>query len=294
MKPRVLLTALCALGALAAAAPAVTAAPSADPLLDRRLPPTAVAPRPVVVDAEPARVTYSRQARSEWQLTSYDGAGNSMLLTHGPSGIALAVDYDDPADDRHASGISPDTGCGPMEGGFWGSTTPLLYPILDPETHVIEDVTVAMDGAEVRVRMSGGAYDLVSPGAGAEPLYMDAVFTVEDGRLRAHTSGLHYVLPSKTAPGTTVDLTLADGSRVSRTFTTATPTGREYLDDVRLVEVSDARYGDYSWTTDIERLQFDLNTNPLLDVFEIDADHALKDRGQRVVTNDFTFAAICG
>lgn len=111
-----------------------------------------------------------------------------------------------------------------MEGGFWGSTTPLLYPILDPERHVIEDLTVAMGGDEVRVRMSGGAYDLVSPGTGDDPLFTDAVFTVEDGQLRAHTSGLHYVLPSK------------------------------YLDDVRVVEVSDGRYGDFSWTTDIDRL----------------------------------------
>ncbi len=288
MKPRVLVSTLCALGVLAASAPAV-----ASPLLDRRIPPAAVLPRPVLVDAAPAEVTYSRQARSQWQLTRYDGAANSVLATHAPSGITVAIDYDDPADDRHAAGISPDTGCGPMEGRFWGSTTPLLYPILEPDTHVIEDVTVAMDSGELRVRMSGGAYDLVEPGAGDEPLFMDAVFTVEDGRLRAHTSGLHYVLPSKD-PATTVDLTLADGTRVSRTFTMATPTGHEYLDDVRLVEVTDARYGQFSWTTDIERLQFDLNTSPLLDVFEIDADHALKDLGQRVVTNDFTFAAACG
>ncbi|MBB5788382.1 hypothetical protein [Jiangella mangrovi] len=290
MKPRVTLITLCALGVVAATA--VTVPAEAGPL-DRRISPTAVAPRPIVVDAAPAQLTYSRQARSEWQLTEFDRAGNAILATHVPSGITLAIDYDDPSDDRHAAGIAPDTGCGPMEGQFWGSTTPLLYPILEPETHVIENVTVAMDGDEVRVRMVGGAYDLVEPGAGDEPLFMDAVFTVEDGQLRAHTSGLHYVLPSKDR-GTTVDLTLADGTRVSRTFTMASPTGREYLDDVRLVEVSDGRYGDFSWTTDIERLQFDLNTNPLLDVFEIDADHALKDRGQRVVTNDFTFAAHCG
>lgn len=282
-----MLVTLCAAGLLAATAPA-----DAGPL-DRRISPAAVAPRPIVVDAAPAELTYSRQARSEWQLTEFDRAGNSILATHVPSGITITIDYDDPADDRHAAGIAPDTGCGPMEGRFWGSATPLLYPILEPDTHLIEDVTVAMDGGEVRVRMVGGAYDLVSPGTGDEPLFMDATFAVEDGRLRAHTSGLHYVLPSKD-PATTVDLTLAGGSRVSRTFTMASPTGREYLDDVRLVEVSDGRYGDFSWTTDIERLQFDLNTNPLLDVFEIDADHALKDRGQRVVTNDLTFAATCG
>lgn len=286
MRPRALLITLCAVGALAAAAPAV-AGPQ-----ERELPPVAV-PEPLVVDTDPAQVTYAREARSDWRLTELDRAENSILVTHLPSRITIAVDYDGPAGDRHAAGISPDTGCGPMEGEFWGSVTPLLYPILDPAAHVIEDVLVELDGPELRVRMAGGAYDLVSPGAGAEPLFMDAVFTVEGRReLHARTTGLHYVLPSKD-PATTVDLTLADGSRVSRTFTMATPTGREYVDDVRLVEVSDGRYGDFSWTTDIERLQFDLNTSPLLDVFEIDADHTLKDRGQRVVTNDFTFATAC-
>ncbi|WP_213456751.1 hypothetical protein [Rhizomonospora bruguierae] len=274
------------IGAMAAAAPAV-AGPQ-----DRTLPPTAVVPKPVVVDTTPARVIYSRQARSAWQLTTFDRVGNSILATHIPSKITIAIDYDDPGDDRHASGISPDTGCGPMEGEFWGSVTPLLYPILEPDRHVIEEVTVAIDGGELRVRMSGGTYDMVSPGAGNEPLFMAAVITVENGRLRIRTEGLHYVLPSKD-PGTTVNLTLADGSQLSRTFTMTTPTGREYVNDVRVVQVADARYGNFSWTTDIERLQFDLNTNPLLDVFEIDADHTLKDRGQRVVTNDFTFASNC-
>jgi hypothetical protein len=287
MKSRATLAAVVALGATAFTVPAL-AGPQ-----DRALPPTAVVPRPVVVDADPAHVTYSRQARSQWQLTDFDRGENSILATHTPSGIMIAIDYDDPGDDRHAAGISPDTGCGPMEGEFWGSITPLFYPILEPDTQVIEDVSIAIDGTALRVRMSGGSYDMVSEGAGDEPLFMDAELTVEDGRLRAHTSGLHYVLPSKD-PGTTVDLTLADGSELSRTFTTGTPTGREYVDDVRVVEVADARYGDFSWTTDIERLQFDVNTSPLLDVFEIDADHTLKDLGQRIVTNDFTFASDCG
>lgn len=286
MTPRPVLITLSAVAALAVAAPAL-AGPQ-----DRALPPTAVVPEQVVLDLDPAQVTYSRQARSEWQLTSFDRTSNSALITHAPSGISLALDYDGTADDRHASGISPDTGCGLMEGEFWGSITPLLYPILEPGEHAIEDVTIAAEEGELRVMMAGGAYSMVDPGAGDEPLFMDATFTVEGGQLRAATSGLHYVMPSKD-PSTTVDLTLADGSHLSRTFTMGSPTGREYVDDVRLVEVADGRYGAYSWTTDIERLQFDVNSNALLDVFEIDSDHTLKDRGQRVVTNDFTFAADC-
>lgn len=298
MRTRALLTTLCTVAAVAAAAPAVAAVPSAAAAagagaLDRELPPSARVPKPLVVDTEPATVTYSRQARSQWRLTEFDRAANSIVATHLPSRITLAVDYDGPADDRHAAGVAPDTGCGPMEGEFWGSVTPLFYPILDPAAHVIEDVVVELDGPELRVRMAGGAYDLVAPGAGDEPLFMDATFTVEGRQgLRARTSGLHYVLPSKD-PATTVELTLADGSRVRRTFTMASPTGREYVDDVRRVDVSDGRYGDFSWTTDLERLQFDLNSGPLLDVFEIDTDHTLKDRGQRVVTNEFTFAPAC-
>lgn len=98
---------------------------------------------------------------------------------------------------------------------------------------------MVLDGPQLRVRMVGGAYDLVAPGAGDEALFMDAVFTVEGRReLHARTAGLHYVRPSEDLEAT-VDLTLTDGSQVSRTFTLATPTGREYVDAVRRVDVSD-------------------------------------------------------
>jgi hypothetical protein len=40
--------------------------------------------------------------------------------------------------------------------------------------------------------------------------------------------------------------------------------------------------------------KIDINANPLLDVFELDSDHAFKDLGQKVVTTKLGFAPACG
>lgn len=276
---------LAALG-LSLAAPAATAAPG-----ERvAIPPTAVVPHAVTIDTDPATLTYSRQARSPWQL-EIDRAGNSMIARH-EAGASVHIDYDDQLDDRRFPGIAPDTGCGVMEGEFWGSLVPLLYPILDPAEHQIEDVIVEARRDGLRVRMSGGSYEILKPGGGSEPFFMDATFTVDNGQLRASTSGLHYIMPSKD-PRTDVRITTADGTMLDRTYTMASRTGREYINDVRRVEVADGRYGSFSYTTDIQRLQIDLNSNKLLNTFELDMDHTFKDRGQKVVNTDITFAADC-
>lgn len=257
----------------------------------RRIPPAAVVPDAVTVDADPARLTYSREARSPWRV-DIDADANVVVARHD-DGPSLVIDYDDQADDRHFVGISPDTGCGPMEGEFWGSRTSLIYPVLDPEEHLIEDVTVHAGRDGLEVRMSGGSYTILDPAADDEPLFTDARFTVDGEGLAAELSGLYYIMPSK-HPGTSLILRTESGEELHRSYTMGSPTGREYIDDVRQVDVSDGAYGDYRLTTDVERLQIDVNANPLLDVFELDSDHAFKDLGQRVVTTELAFARSCG
>ncbi|WP_068398269.1 hypothetical protein [Kribbia dieselivorans] len=270
----------------------LAAAPTADAEPGNRVavPPTAVVPHPVTLDTDPATLTYSREARSPWKI-EIDRKSNSMIARH-EAGAALHIDYDDQLDDRRFPGIAPDTGCGVMEGEFWGSLVPLLYPILDPAEHQIEDVIVAARRDGLRVRMSGGSYEILKPGGGSEPFFMDALFTMDDGRLRAKTSGLHYIMPSKD-PRTDVVISTADGTVLDRSYTMASRTGREYINDVREVQVADGRYGNFSFTTDIQRLQIDLNSNKLLNTFELDMDHTFKDQGQKVVNTDITFAADC-
>jgi len=239
-----------------------------------------------VLDEDPARLTYSSLPSSVWDVRIDTGA-NTVTATHA-GGQTVTVDYDGVTDDGHRVGMSPDTGCGPLEGRFFGAMTSFVYPILDPAAHHIEEVDVRAGAEELRIRMSGGSYRILDPAADDDPLVTDARFTVEDGELRATLSGLYYLLPSKD-PATALKLETADGTTITRTYTMATPSGIEYVDDVRAIEVEDGAYGKYELTTDIERLQIQTNSSPSLDVFELDSDHTFKDLGQKVVTTTITF-----
>jgi len=238
------------------------------------------------LDEDPARLTYSAAASSVWQVR-IDTAANTIVATHA-AGQSLTIDYDGVTDDNHRVGVSPDVGCGPLEGRFFGAVTSFIYPILDPARHQIEEVAVHAGADELRIRMSGGSYRILDPAAEDEPLFTDARFTVRDGELHASLSGLYYLLPSKN-PQTTLKLENADGDTVTRTYVMASPSSVEYLDDVRSIEVNDGSYGKYELTSDIERLQIQLNSSPTLDVFELDSDHTFKDLGQKVVHTDVKF-----
>ncbi|MEM9490926.1 MAG: Ig-like domain-containing protein, partial [Myxococcota bacterium] len=243
---------------------------------------------PVEIDDDPATLTYFRAEHSPWQV-DIDTEENLIIAYHD-DGPVLVIDYDGPEDDGHRAGISPDLGCGPMEGNFFGAQTSLLYPILHYRRHHIEDVAVRARHDRLEVRMAGGSYTMLDPDAEDKPLFMDATFTAEAGTLGAHLSGLYYLLPSK-SPGTTLDIGTATGSVVTRTITMSSPQQVEYIDDVRTIAVTDGEYGAYSLTTDLERLQVEVRPLPILTVFELDFDHAFKDLGQEVVTTDIAFGA---
>ena len=252
------------------------------------IPPTAVVPHPIVIDDDPATLTYSREARSPWQVEI--DTDENLLIAYHDDGPVLVIDYDGPEDDGHRVGISPDLGCGPMEGNFFFAQTSLIYPILHPSKHQIEDVELHAGADGLEVSMSGGSYTILDPDADDEPLFMDATFTVEDEALHAHLSGLHYLLPSKSS-GTTLRIHTATGPVLTRTIAMSSPRLIEYIDDVRVIEVTDGAYGDYSLTTNLDRLQIEVNPFPVLTVFELDLDHTFKDLGQKVVTTDIAFGA---
>lgn len=242
----------------------------------------------VVVDSDPANVRVITLPSSGWDL-SID-VENNQIVAESNDGPVLSIDYDGPDDDGHRVGISPNTGCGPMEGQFWGVTTPLTYPILDPNLHEIENIwVVAGSGDNLWVLMSGGSYQILDPNAADKPLFMAARFAGNGGALSADLAGLYYILPSKD-PGTDFTIETADSSAINRTITMSSPASVEYIDDVREIAVSDGAYGDFDITTMIDRLQIQVVSSPVLDVFELDLDHTLKDLGQEVVYMDIDFA----
>lgn len=243
----------------------------------------------VVVDADPAKVRVITLPSSDWSL-AIDVEDNT-IVAESDDGPVLSIDYDGPSDDGHRVGIAPNTGCGPMEGQFWGATTPLIYPILNPNLHEIENVwVIAGPGDNLQVLMSGGNYQILDPNAADKPLFMAAQFSVNGGALSAQLAGLYYVLPSKD-PGTDLTIETADSPVINRTIDMTTPASIQYIDDVRAIAVSDGAYGDFDITTMIDRLQIQVASSPVLNVFELDLDHTFKDLGQEVVHMDIDFAA---
>ena len=251
-------------------------------------------PRPVETDI-------FQTADSSWIL-EHDLEGHRVLarLKDGPE-VALEIDYDGPADKQHLVGVTPILGGRRLEGAFWGSTAPLIYPQLDPEEHQIERVLVHSKGAALRVRFEGGDYQVLNPAGSNEPLFMEAVFRRKGDRLEVLLYGLYYLLPSQA--GTRIELTAA-GEKVTREVkpsvdgqasvvsdgsvvigTVSDSRHLEYFDKVTRVEIDDILFGRLELDTFVERLQIQVNRQAGVPIglLELDFDHSFKDRGQRRV-----------
>ena len=245
----------------------------------------------------------SRVADSSWTL-EHEAEAHRILarLTDGAE-VALEIDYDGPADDDHLVGITAILGGRRLEGAFWGSTAPLIYPQLDPEEHQIERLDVHAAGEVLRVRFEGGTYQILDPAGPEEPLFTEAIFRRQGQRLVVNLYGLYYLLPSQA--GTRLDLTAAgelltrtvepggeegaslvlDGSTVVATVSDQESLHLEYFDRVTRVEIDDSRFGRMELETYVERLQLQVNRQPgvAIELFELDFDHTFKDHGQRRV-----------
>ena len=248
-------------------------------------------------------VAYSRDPDSVWTLELDPEAHRLVAQLDAGAEVALEIDYDGPTDDDHLVGITPILGGKRLEGEFWGSTAPLVYPQLDPEEHQIERLDVHAEGDVLRVRFEGGTYQILDPAGPEEPLFMEAVFRRQGQRLVVNLYGLYYLLPSQA--GTRLDLTAAgelltrtvepggeegaslvlDGSQVVVTVSDPESRHLEYFDRVTRVEIDDSRFGQMDLETYVERLQVQVNRQPgvAIELFELDFDHTFKDRGQRRV-----------
>ena len=253
-------------------------------------------------------VRVSRSADSAWTLDREPAAHRIVARMDDEAGVTLEIDYDGPADDGTLVGITPTLGDRRLEGAFWGSTAPLIYPQLDPEEHQIERLDIRAEGAALWVRFVGGSYQILDPAGPAAPLFMEAIFRRQDDRLVVNLYGLYYLLPS--LAGTRLELVVA-GERMTRTVEPSEQEGTtlvlddsqvigtvsgaesrhlEYFDQVTRVEIDDSRFGQMALETYVERLQLQVSRQPGvdMDLFELDFDHTFKDRGQRRVMSRLT------
>ncbi|MGB5294408.1 MAG: hypothetical protein WBP34_05600 [Thermoanaerobaculia bacterium] len=252
---------------------------------------------------EAVEVVHSQSDDSSWTLEVEPEAHRILARLDDGAVVALEIDYDGSGGDEHLVGITPIIGGRRLEGAFWGSTAPLIYPQLDPEEHRLERLGVHARSGALRVRFEGGTYRILDPVGPEEPLFMEAIFRRQNDRLVVNLYGLYYLLPSQA--GTRLDLTAA-GERLTRTVEAGGEEGTslvldgsaailtvsddesrhlEYFDRVTRVEIDDSRFGRMELETYVERLQLQVNRQPgvAIELFELDFDHTFKDRGQRRV-----------
>jgi len=254
-------------------------------------------------------------APPEVEVDSFQGTDSTWTLEHDTEAhqilarlddgaeIALEIDYDGPVGDAHLVGITPILAGQRLEGAFWGSTAPLIYPQLDPEEHRIESLDVHAEGGVLRVRFEGGTYRILDRAGPDEPLFMEAFFRRQGCQLVVNLYGLYYLLPSQAGtrlaltaagersartvkPGDDVATSLVlDGSDAILTVSDHESRHLEYFDRVTRVEIDDSRFGHMELVTFVERLQLQVNRQPgvAMELFELDFDHTFKDRGQRRV-----------
>ena len=260
-----------------------------------------------LVAAEPTaqrvEVHLSRGSDSSWTLEQ--DSKSRQIVAHLADGaeVALEIDYDGPADDQHLVGITPILSGRRLEGAFWGSMAPLIYPQLDPEEHQIERLTIETEGDTLRVRFEGGTYRILDPEGPDEPLFMEALVHQRNDRLEVLLYGLYYLLPSRARtrleistaggastrrvePGDDGETTLVhDGSSILSEVKDEASRHLEYFDRVIRVDIDDSRFGRMELETYAERLQIQVNRPPgvIMELFELDFDHTFKDRGQRRV-----------
>lgn len=257
--------------------------------------------------AQPAQpeveVDTFQSADSPWTLEHDTEAHRILARLDGGAEVALEIDYDGPEDDGHLVGITPIVAGRRLEGAFWDSTAPLIYPQLDPEEHRMERLEVGASGDTLRVRFEGGTYRILDSQGPDEPLFMEAIFRRMGEQLVVNLYGLYYLLPSQAC--TRLELTGAgkrmtrtvelggeeegtrvfDGSAVITSIRDAESRHLEYFDRVSRVDIDDSRFGRMELETYVDRLQLQVNRPPgvAMELFELDFDHTFKDRGQRRV-----------
>ena len=237
------------------------------------------APRPAVL------LTTGTVPDSPWQLEVSPAEARIRVRHRDYPKLALDLDCDGPGRDHHYEGITPVINGKRLEGTLYGSTVSFLSP--DHDAGPTERVQVLAMNPMLRVHFEGGRYDRLQLAGGADPVFLDAVFTVNaKHQLEVRLNGIYYIFPSRA--NTTVGIDWLNG-KAERTVTTASPKSMEYFEAATQLTVRDSLYGPFTVKTFIQRLQMELHAPVNGDVFEFDLDHTYKDRGQKAVLGTLCF-----
>jgi hypothetical protein len=195
----------------------------------------------------------------------------------------VEIDCDDETSDGRYFGVAPVIDGKRLQISMYGGP---MFPIFTPDfdAGAIRCTRIRSDDARLVVGLEAGTYKALDPAGPDQPVPLEATFSVEGGHLVARVSGIYYVM--LTRANTT--LRIAHGELSTRTIANSSAAFTEMFDDVTSISVDDSIYGQLSIDAVIARLQVQLYDDGSQG-FELDLDHAFKDRGQMSVVSAISF-----
>lgn len=245
----------------------------------------ALPPPPPVTTQHPG-LTVHDDPQSHYQLELDTRRRVIHVTVAGMPNVQFEIDYRDRASDLHRMGITPVLVGHRLEGNFHRFHGEMTFPLITPtfDAGKVTYTTVTNEDDSLLIRFDGGPYANLSPGRDNDgSTFLEVRISVTDRRVRMDLAGLYYVRPAVGAEmfikaGDTSSTLVVDKDR---------PLFLTYIENPTSVEVTDPAYGSYRMRTDVTRLQ--VQWDGVGTAFELDFDHAYKDRGQTNVQTRLVF-----
>lgn len=256
----------------------------------------AIGPVETVPPLQPALTQYSGLTVNDDPASRYrlevDTRRSLIQVTiEDMPGVTFEIDYRDNANDQHRIGVTPVIGDHRLEGNFHRDKGELTFPLVTPtfDAGKVTYTTVTNEDDALFIRFDGGPYTNLRAGRDNDgSTYLEVRIDVTDRRVRMDLAGLYYVRP---AVGAKLFVT-TETKTTSIAVEAERPSFLKYVEDPTLIEVSDPSYGVYRMRTDVTRLQ--VQWDGVGTAFELDFDHAYKDRGQTNVQTRLVFPTSIG
>ncbi len=242
-------------------------------------------PPPPVITQYPG-LTVHDDPQSRYQLELNVPRRVIEVTVDGVPNVRFEIDYRDRVSDLHRMGVTPVLVGHRLEGNFHRVQGEMTFPLITPtfEAGKITYTTVTNEDDALLIRFDGGPYANLSPSRdNDESTFLEVRIDVTESRVRMDLGGLYYVRP---AVGAEMFIT-TDGTSSSILVDKDRPLFLTYIENPTRVEVNDPAYGSYRMRTDVSRLQ--VQWDGVGTAFELDFDHAYKDRGQTNVQTRLVF-----
>jgi len=246
----------------------------------------AVLTPPAPVTIEYAGLTMHDDPSSRFQLNLDTRRRVIEVTVADQSNVLFEIDYRDRASDIHRIGVTPVLLGHRLEGNFHRVQGELTFPLVTPtfDAGRVTYTTVSNLDDNLLIRFDGGPYaNLIAGREEDGATYLEVEIKVTERRVRMDLAGLYYVRP---AVGAEMFFT-TDSATSALTVDVETPRLLKYIESPTRVDITDPAYGNYVMRTDVSRLQ--VQWDGVGTAFELDFDHAYKDRGQANVLSRLLF-----